>query len=105
MHHLPVMKTYPVSWAILFSCATMIVAMLYHILVKSRDVLLGQSWPVRYILLQMDLMLSLSDMICKTYRRNITKVSHTTEKHLMIDKVAAREAYGRGEIANVGLIL
>ncbi len=34
----------------------------------------------------------------------ITQASHTTEKRLMIDVAAAREAYYRHEISNVGLI-
>lgn len=34
----------------------------------------------------------------------ITRASHTTEKRLMIDVAAAREAYNRGEISNVGLV-
>ena len=35
----------------------------------------------------------------------ITKASHTSERRLMIDTAAAREAYNRGEISNVGLVL
>lgn len=35
----------------------------------------------------------------------ITKASHTTEKCLMIDISATRQAYERGEISNVGLVL
>jgi len=35
----------------------------------------------------------------------ITKASHTTERRLMIDIAASREAYNRGEISNVGLVL
>lgn len=34
----------------------------------------------------------------------ITRASHTTEKRLMIDVAAAREACNRGEISNVGLV-
>lgn len=34
----------------------------------------------------------------------ITRASHTTEKRLMIDVAAAREAYNRHEISNVGLV-
>ena len=34
----------------------------------------------------------------------ITRASHTTEKRLMIDVAAAREAYKRYEISNVGLV-
>lgn len=34
----------------------------------------------------------------------ITRASHTTEKRLMIDIAAAREAYNRKEISNVGLV-
>ena len=34
----------------------------------------------------------------------ITKSSHTTEKRLMIEVTAAREAYNRHEISNVGLV-
>lgn len=34
----------------------------------------------------------------------ITRASHTTEKRLMIDIAAAREAYNRNEITNVGLV-
>lgn len=34
----------------------------------------------------------------------ITRASHTTEKRLMIDVAAAREAYNRYEISNVGLV-
>lgn len=34
----------------------------------------------------------------------ITRASHTTEKRLMIDIAAAREAYNRNEISNVGLV-
>eukprot|EP00170_Pyropia_yezoensis_P004332 contig_17702_g4344 len=34
----------------------------------------------------------------------ITRASHTTEKRLMIDIAAAREAYNRNEISNVSLV-
>ena len=34
----------------------------------------------------------------------ITKASYTSEKRLMIDVAATREAYGRDEISNVGLV-
>lgn len=34
----------------------------------------------------------------------ITRASHTTEKRLMIDVTAARQAYNRHEISNVGLV-
>ena len=35
----------------------------------------------------------------------ITRALHTTEKRLMVEIMAAREAYNRHEISNVGLIL
>ena len=35
----------------------------------------------------------------------ITKASHTSEKRLMIDVAAARGAYNRNDISNVGLVL
>ena len=35
----------------------------------------------------------------------ITKASHTSEKRLMIDVAAAREAYNRHDISNVGLVV
>jgi len=34
----------------------------------------------------------------------ITRASHTTEKRLMIDVAAAREAYNSNEMSNVGLV-
>lgn len=34
----------------------------------------------------------------------VTRASHTTERRLMIDVAAAREAYKRNEISNVGLV-
>eukprot|EP00170_Pyropia_yezoensis_P000148 contig_1145_g149 len=34
----------------------------------------------------------------------VTKASHPTEKRLMVDIAAAREAYNRRDISNVGLI-
>ena len=34
----------------------------------------------------------------------ITKAAHTTEKSLMVEIMAAREAYNRHEISNVGLV-
>lgn len=34
----------------------------------------------------------------------ITRASHPTEKRLMIDVAAAREAYNRGDLSNVGLV-
>ena len=35
----------------------------------------------------------------------ITKAKHTTVRRLMIDIAAAREAYVRGEISNLGLVM